>query len=462
MRLFWRIFAWYLATTFVLLGLGIGALILTDPESLFSPSVSVSRDALHAQAETSLRDWRQGGAARLRASFEKAPRKRFLFDAGAVELAGQPVPEALRALAQRAQNGQSLEIEFISPDTYAALGLTAADGRFAYAAVLPPERRFRFYAHASPLVLRIALGVLTGCVICLLFARYVTAPLVRIQAAAREFAGGNLQARVGSSKPFNRNDEFSDLARDFDEMASRIQNSVSIQQRMLGDISHELRSPLTRLQLALEIARRRLGPAAGDSLDRIEQEAERMNEMIGDVLRLAKTEQIHPSSKKLFDLANVVTGIVADADFEANAGGKHVVTGSNEHCLMHGNRDLIRSAIENVVRNAIRYTQTGTNVTVDLRREGAQAQITVRDHGPGVPEDALPQLFQPFYRVADARDRNSGGAGLGLAITHHAVLAHGGRVRAQNRVPGGLEIEIELPVVTLEASPRSGIKFRTA
>src|SRR5271154_6288379 len=226
MRLFWRIFAWYLATTFVLLGLGIGALILTDPESLFSPSVSVSRDALHAQAETSLRDWRQGGAARLRASFEKAPRKRFLFDAGAVELAGQPVPEALRALAQRAQNGQSLEIEFISPDTYAALGLTAADGRFAYAAVLPPERRFRFYAHASPLVLRIALGVLTGCVICLLFARYVTAPLVRIQAAAREFAGGNLQARVGSSKPFNRNDEFSDLARDFDEMASRIQNSV--------------------------------------------------------------------------------------------------------------------------------------------------------------------------------------------------------------------------------------------
>jgi signal transduction histidine kinase len=188
-----------------------------------------------------------------------------------------------------------------------------------------------------------------------------------------------------------------------------------------------------------------------------------LNILIGQILGAAKAEQLKPGSKKLFDLSRLVREVAEDADFEASGKDRRVMVENNELSLMHGDREMLRSAIENVVRNAIRYTPGRTDVHVNLQRvDGTHAQVTVRDHGPGVPEDALPHLFEPFFRVNDARDRDSGGAGLGLAITRHAISAHGGNVSASNRDGGGFEVQMSLPLTTPESVNRNGIKFRGA
>jgi two-component system sensor histidine kinase CpxA len=459
--LFWRVFAWYLGTTIVLLALGIGILRLTDPEFSFNRSVSVSRTTIQNQAEEAVRTWDRGGQAALRASFDKAVRARYLFDSKGHELSGRPLPGHLEDLMLRTQSSSAIELEFLAPETYAALSLTVDGKRYVFVRALPREERFRLVGRPLPLWGRVGLGLFTASIICLVFALYVTSPLKRMRAATREFASGNLQVRIGSAKPFNRGDEFTDLARDFDNMASQIQNLVLSQQRLLGDISHELRSPLARLQIALEIARRKAGPVAETSLNRIEQEAERMNSLIGQILRTAKNEQLVPGARKLFDLSNLVREVAEDADYEATAKERRVLVEGNDLSLIHGDRELLRSAIENVVRNAIRYTPEQSAVIIDLRKvDPAHATVTVRDQGPGVPEQSLGKLFEPFYRVNDARDRNSGGAGLGLAITRQVVTAHGGNVKAANGLGGGLEVTIDLPLKMPEAQTRTRIKFR--
>jgi two-component system sensor histidine kinase CpxA len=359
---------------------------------------------------------------------------------------------------ERARSGDGIELEMSGADAVAAVRVEDRRKEFIFVRGFPREQRFQ--THAMPLWARAVLGVFTASVICLLFAHYVTAPLRMLRRATREFAEGNLQVRISGTKPFHRGDEFADLARDFDNMASHIQNLVLAQQRMLGDISHELRSPLTRLQVALEIARRKSGPEAEPPLNRIETEAERLNTLIGQILHAARVE-LAPGSKKLFDLAILVNEVAEDADYEASAHDRHVRVGANEMAVVHGNRDLVRSAIENVVRNAIRYTPQSTDVSIDLKRlNGSQAVVTVRDRGPGVPEDAIPHLFEPFYRVNAARDRDSGGAGLGLAITQHVVQAHGGSIRAANGAEGGLQVEIQLPLKVPEVANRRSIRFR--
>ncbi len=220
---------------------------------------------------------------------------------------------------------------------------------------------------------------------------------------------------------------------------------VKAQSRLLNDISHELRSPLARLNVALGLARQRAGVESADMLDRIELEASRLNELIGRILTLARLEdgeQRVPQTP--VPLGELVASVAEDAEFEAQ----------ERHCHVHttipagdwgvrGNDSLLHSAVENVVRNAIRYTQEGTSVEIELTSEkragGAEAVLRVSDSGPGVPEDALGKLFQPFYRLDDARGRLTGGVGLGLAITERAVRFHGGKVSASNRAGGRVD-----------------------
>jgi two-component system sensor histidine kinase CpxA len=241
--------------------------------------------------------------------------------------------------------------------------------------------------------------------------------------------------------------------RDFDGMAERLENLVEAQARLLNDISHELRSPLARLNVALGLARQRANAESGPMLDRIELEASRLNELIGRILTLARLEdgeQRLPSTPVLLD--EVVLSVAEDAEFEAQARGCHV---SSTIPLgswgVRGDPSLLHSAIENVVRNAIRYTREGTTVEIRLEMTdssgGGDAVVRVTDCGSGVPADALEKLFQPFYRLDDARGRQTGGVGLGLAITERAVRFHGGRVVARNRPEGGLMVEIRLPLV---------------
>jgi two-component system sensor histidine kinase CpxA len=234
-------------------------------------------------------------------------------------------------------------------------------------------------------------------------------------------------------------------------MAERVETLVNAQQRLIRDISHELRSPLTRLGVALELARRRAGTEANSSLDRIGREAESINEMIGQLLSLSRVESGTDGLRNVkLDLCDLIQGVADDAEFEARSRDRSVRVLACEACVMMGATELLRSAIENVVRNAVHYTEDRTEVEIALRCEVVEdekyAVIRVRDHGTGVPEEAIDKIFHPFYRIEDARDRQTGGTGLGLAIAARAVRLHGGTIKAANVSDGGLVVEMRLPM----------------
>jgi two-component system sensor histidine kinase CpxA len=298
--------------------------------------------------------------------------------------------------------------------------------------------------------LGILIGILSSGLVCYILARYLTSPIVQLRAATQKLASGDLSARAGNPGS-GRHDETAELVRDFDRMAERLENLVNAQSRLLTDISHELRSPLARLNVALELARNRSGPEARSALDRIDRETNRLNELIQRLLTIARLESGDESiEKRPVDLDQIIHEITKDAAFEAQSRHCKVETVVVDNCMVLGSPSLLHSAIENVVRNAIRYTQEGSGVEVRLEEghgsDGAEAVVRVTDSGPGVPDDALDKLFRPFYRIDDARGRQTGGVGLGLAITDRAVHLHGGTVKAANRPQGGLMVEIRLPL----------------
>jgi signal transduction histidine kinase len=291
---------------------------------------------------------------------------------------------------------------------------------------------------------------IVGGLVCLGLAWHLTAPIRRLRTATQRLAAGDLTARVGSEQIRGR-DEIAALGRDFDLMAERIEELLTTQQHLLRDISHELRSPLARLNVALELARQRSGAEAGGALDRIEREAERLNDLIGQLLTLTRLENGGERiARGPVSLKSLIEAIAADADFEAQTGQRAVRAVVAEEAVIHGSEEMLRRGIENVVRNAVRYTAEGTAVEIAVSRRrgdsGETAVIRVRDHGPGVPEEALSRMFLPFYRVADARDRQTGGTGIGLAITERAVRLHKGTVAAANAPDGGLIVEMMLPI----------------
>ena len=222
---------------------------------------------------------------------------------------------------------------------------------------------------------------------------------------------------------------------------------------MLRDISHELRSPLARLSVALGLARQR---PTGDpaALDRIEREADRLNALIGQLLTLARLESgAREPAREMVEVLAIVREVAEDADFEARGRRRAVQIVEAAEAAVVGDAELLRSAVENVVRNAVRHTGDGTAVEIAVRRLHGHGvpgvRISVRDHGSGVPSRALPYIFEPFYRVSEAREHHAGGVGLGLTIAHRTVRLHGGAVRAANAPDGGLVVEIDLPAETV-------------
>jgi two-component system sensor histidine kinase CpxA len=248
--------------------------------------------------------------------------------------------------------------------------------------------------------------------------------------------------------------------RDFDRMAERIEGLVDSQSRLLKDVSHELRSPLARLSVALGLARQRATPEIEGSLNRIELEADRLNQLIQRLLTISRLESGADGLRKSsLSLRELVEQVAHDAEYESPGRGCRVLADADDEFLVEADPDLLRSAIENVVRNATRYTAEGTTVDVRLERQGKgqgeEGEIVVRviDSGPGVPSEALPKIFEPFYRLDDARNRQTGGAGLGLSIADRAIRLHGGQLRASNRKEGGLEVEIRIPAAVGFALP---------
>jgi two-component system sensor histidine kinase CpxA len=298
--------------------------------------------------------------------------------------------------------------------------------------------------------LGILLSIVAAGIISYLLALYLTSPVKTLKSVVQSFAEGNLNARV-EPQLGTRRDELADLGREFDHMAERIAALISSQKRLLADISHELRSPLARLTVALELARKNTTGKGMGALDRIEMETERVNKLVGQLLALTRlesgAERVPPETVELEEL---VQEVIDDANYEAKPLNKEVKAMQLDSCRVRGAAELLRSGIENVVRNAIRYTAEGSAIEVSLTCKLDTAQITVRDYGPGVPEAELGHIFEPFYRVSEARERSSGGVGLGLSIAERTVKLHGGSIRAAN-AQAGLLITIELPLSTAPA-----------
>ncbi|GAB6042018.1 ATP-binding protein [Endothiovibrio diazotrophicus] len=296
-------------------------------------------------------------------------------------------------------------------------------------------------AFAVPLL--VAVGV-SGLLV-LLLARHFSAPVRRLRRAAGRFADGELGARVGGVRRWVP-DELSELAGEFDRMAERTEGLVGSHKRLLRDVSHELRSPLARLRVALGLLERKSPEAAGE-LERMEREVERLDELIGQVLTLARLDGGEPPAREsLIELAGLVAQVVEDAAFESGDGGPPVRLERRCEAPLMADVALLHSALDNLVRNALRHSPAGEAVTVAMECGDGWVAVVVRDRGPGVPEADLERIFEPFVRVGEARDRESGGHGVGLAIAARAVRAHGGTLGAANHPDGGLAVTLRLPV----------------
>jgi signal transduction histidine kinase len=375
----------------------------------------------------------------------------YFFEESGKEVFGQTPPAESAAIWQAARNTDETQLLWGATRRYVAQRTLGPSGKHYVLLVQLTSPFVRFISGGPSIqILRLIIAALVGGMFCLWLARYITSPVTELRSVARELANGNLSSRAGTAA-LRRKDEIADLSRDFNLMAERIESLMSSQRRLIQSVSHELRSPLARLNVALGIAFRHADPQVHAPLERIEREAGRLNDLIGDLLKLARWESgIGPVEKTNIELETLVREIAADADFEARSLDRVVRVRVAEPCSFVGARELLRSAIENVMRNAVKYTQPETEVEVTLGRFllGTEnfAVVRVRDHGDGVPEEALPSLFKPFYRVANARERASGGTGLGLAITETAVRLHGGQVKAENSPAGGLIVEIRLPL----------------
>ncbi|OED44320.1 hypothetical protein ACH42_07855 [Endozoicomonas sp. (ex Bugula neritina AB1)] len=292
-----------------------------------------------------------------------------------------------------------------------------------------------------PMVI-VALGV--SFALCMILARYLVVPIRRLQKASRKLADGDLSARSGMS--IDRRDELGELARDFDYMAEQLGSLLHSKERLLRDVSHELRSPLTRLTISLALARRKT-PEAISEHDRIEREVQRLDQLIGQIIHFSRIQNgTDKASVVEVSLDSLIEQLVEDGDFEAQARNKAVVSKSMEGVTLTAMPELLGSAVENIIRNAIRFTPEGSEVEVWLLKESkTHVIVKIRDYGPGVPESALEELFEPFFRVDDTRGKENDGTGLGMAIASAAVKQHGGTISARNADPG-LQVTIRIPL----------------
>ncbi len=458
--LFLKIFLWFWLASILII---VSMLVLV---SFLEPYRPVPEDGhivkrMAHQGRRAVEILESGGPGALHDFMQRRGRRRgwqgrnvFLLNENLETVTEQEVSPEARELAVRAGESGVTEFLKLKESFLLARPLYGSGGKtYILVGELPRSPRdsplLRFL-NPRLLGLRLLVIFVIASIFCYWLAWYLASPARTLRAATRQLAAGNFKTRVGSQLG-RRKDELADLGHDFDVMAERIESLMTSQGRLLRDISHELRSPLARLNVALELARQRSGNEAVDSLDRIGRESDRLNILIGQLRTLTLLESGAESvDKKILDLSVMVKAIADDADYEAGSRNRSVRAELDENIKIEGSEELLGRAIENVVRNAVRYTDEKTEVEITLRSRHANgnetAVIVVRDHGPGVPEDELARLFSPFYRVAESRDRESGGMGIGLAITDRAVRLHKGQVMAENSPDGGLTIKIMLPV----------------
>jgi two-component system, OmpR family, sensor histidine kinase CpxA len=371
----------------------------------------------------------------------------FLFDSDGVPLkprdAAPPYVNAARAAARDDQT----EIFHFDFRMIYACPLRSASGK-RYVVVLEAGKAAERFDKAR-FWFNIGLAMVPAGLVCLGLTLYITRPITRLRETAAQLAAGRLDARTGASG-FRRRDELGDLALDFDTMASQIEVLMTAQRRFVADVSHELGGPLTRMHLAIALLRRET-PETTESLLRIERETEKLSSLVQQLLLLAGLEAGRVPAENLVPVSirAVCDSVAEDAAFEASQ-KDCLIAGGRADCEVFVYPNLLRRAIDNVLRNAIRYAPPGSTIEVrcTVNISAQLVMIEVTDQGPGVPEAMLSDIFKPFFRTSPGRQAATGGAGLGLAIASEAVRLHDGRIRARNRPGKGLQVQIALPLRT--------------
>lgn len=424
--LFAKILLWFLATVlFAFVGFSVIAVRhYNDP--MRQPPMA---RAIRFQAREAVEAYEAGGVAALRWDLARV-QEIFQSEAMLADAKGRDLVTG----EDRSDLIAAGRVRPFIPRDRSVVAHKAENGRYWFILSIPgesaPGRNF-------PIGQLYVLGAVV--LLCYLLAWYLTSPLRSLKTALERFGQGDFSARAEST----RRDELGQLARTFDQMAERIQNLVGAERRLLLDISHELRSPLARLGVAVELARS--GENRDAALDRIQKESDRLNALVGELLQATRAEVDPPALRaQPVRLDELLATIVSDCSIEADARGCSLVLDTAGPLTVRGDPELLRRAVENVIRNALRYSPPQASVDVNLATKGAAARIQVRDYGPGVPEESLSRIFEPFYRVEGDRNRDSGGVGLGLAIARRAVELHKGKLQARNMHPG-LLVEMEIP-----------------
>ncbi len=325
----------------------------------------------------------------------------------------------------------------------------SADARYWFVAVDPGQSNFWTFFPYYLLVIGVT-GTLYW-----LAAAGVLWPIQRIAGALERFGRGDLSVRVNVT----RRDEIGRLARSFDEMAARIETLLASERRLLTDISHELRSPLTRLMFAVKLAGN--NTAGEGPFDRVQREVDRITALVSEITELTRAEGDAPGRKlEPVELRRVVEETVHDCEIEAQYRRCRIEMRGHLAGVVNGDRELLRRAVENVLRNAIRYSPEQAAIECDLKEEDGAAIIAVRDYGLGVPAEMLAQIFEPFFRVEESRNPEMGGVGLGLAIAKRAIEVHRGSLFAENASPG-LRVTITIPVSKTATLPGHGGSIET-
>lgn len=455
-RLFWRIFAaFWVATVIMLVATAWISTSSFETEKIPGQEITRLQAALDYNLSRVARVLRHDGIQHSIPAIERNDAighfRTYVFDERQREMLGRQVPPEVRLAVEAVRLREPLE-----SDRVRAREVRDASGRILAVATA------REGSFMSRLVKRrpgtfwtsLAVAALISALVSALLAFYVAAPLQRVRAQARRFAQGELDARVGRLR-FGRSTEMAALALEFDHMAERVKALVESHRRLVRDVSHELRSPLARLRVALELARDGDAVQLRRALDRIELESDRLEAMLAQSLELSRLETATPEPMQLIALDELLAEVTTSAGYEAAPRHRSVVLEQTRPITLEGWFEPLYSALENIIRNALAYTAEGTQVSVRMHYNAdlQSAVIDVRDHGSGVSPAELEQIFTPFYRTDHARTRSSGGVGLGLAIAKRAIIRHGGTVTAHNCAEGGLRVRVTLPLHQPRAEP---------
>jgi two-component system sensor histidine kinase CpxA len=436
MTIFLRSFLTFWIATVLIISISFGVVLMTHHLNRMPP-VSLPLPDLQACLEATIQ---ARDAGRLKQAADRCGLV-YILDPSRTEMLASGPSRAARSLAAEVTPKTPLRLLTLRNEVMVAFDAPVSNAHFIAVAILPGK------ANGPPPLLwwQFAVAAVVSAVTCLVLTRYFVDPIRRLQRSTESFGQGDLGSRPDTSLLY-RKDELGDLSRTIGQMSTRIATLLSSQKNFLIQVSHELGSPLSRLNVALALARRKADPALIPELNRIQGDTSEISSMVQQLLRLARLESgLEQEEEEIYSLHELLQQVCFDNQFTAEQASKQVHLLSSPEINMRGYRELLKRALDNILRNAIRFTPEGGRVEVDvLSRPHDVVLIQVRDSGVGVQEDKLDAIFEPFVRASADRS----GAGLGLAIARQAVHANKGTIRARNRMEGGLLIEISLPYVS--------------